>query len=103
MRKSLYDMEPDEDADIEAWKEWAYRLRTRAITGDERKEQAQILVTKLKREVKEKNEVFIFYKDRVTDLENTIKNLKRNPAYRFIKCVISIKGRVIGAWRGNNA
>jgi hypothetical protein len=95
MAKNLYEMEPDPDADITEWHEWAHRLKKRAITTENNQKELKSKIKALKRDIVDKEKSVKSYKTTNLDLENTIKNIKRNPCYKACKFIMSIKGRIL--------
>lgn len=91
-------MEPQENADIDEWKQWAYRLKNRAIRAEEIKNKAMAEVAVLRQDIAEKDKAFRYYKSEIANLENTITNIKRNPSYRICKFICSIRGRIISIY-----
>ena len=102
MAKNLYEMEPGPDADITEWQEWAHRLRKRAITAEEHQKELKSKIKALKRDIGDKEKSVKNYKATNLDLENTIKNIKRNPCYKVCKFIVSIKGRILGVLKKIN-
>lgn len=92
-------MEPDESDGASEWRQWAYQLKNRALRAEEIQKKAQREISTLKQDIKQKDQAFITYKRQIRDLENTIKSIKQQPAYQIAKFILSIKGRIIGAYK----
>lgn len=81
----FYDIEPANDAPIEEWKEWAFKLRETALKlqTDEKKRIGQL--RKLRKELTKKNKVFAIYKKQIKGLESEIEKIEDNLICKFIQ------------------
>jgi hypothetical protein len=83
--KALFDLEPKDGATLDEWVEYAKKLKDRIEAIEERYTKAKAEARKAQRDVTDKDDAMIYYKRRITELENTIENLKSNKYYRALK------------------
>jgi predicted nucleic acid-binding Zn-ribbon protein len=70
--KSLSERQPDENASLDEWREWALSLNARHKQMLETEKQRRKTLKTYREELTRKNKVFEYYKKRIADLESQI-------------------------------
>ena len=103
MGKSLYEMEPSDDATADEWKKWAGQLKRRTMDCEERYEKSKQQTNSYRKQIQNQQSAFAYYKTTLADRDNTIETIKKNKAYILAKFVGSLWGRIKACIRGKNA
>ena len=90
--KPLFKAMPNEDAGVEEWRNWAFKLRDWAYAISKDEKQRRNKLKQLRRELKTKNAVLKHYKDRISYLEDKLDIYE---SCIIIKMINSFKALII--------